>query len=247
MRWRRARRRPGAAGPRPARRRAARRGIPRRPAGRCRPRRWRRTRRRGPAPDPGIPGTARRAARQGARERAGRASGTRRRPGRRRHAPRPSAARRCRARRRSCRCAAVPAAGRGWVHAPLGPARGDDALHRRDGSRRAPPGAPRSHGGPSRSLSPARWAAVTRGNSTARRRCAAAAGPAAPRAGGASPRPTTATGNSCTPSAPTSAATPASGKRVYSRGGQAGRVGQREQLGQHRAGVPVDVPEAALR
>ena len=61
-----------------------------------------------------------------------------------------------------------------------------------------------------------------------------------------SPRATTATGHSCTPSAPTSAATAASGKRVCSRGGEPRGVGHREQLGEHRAGVPVDVAVATL-
>ena len=76
-------------------------------------------------------------------------------------------------------------------------------------------GRPRSHAGPSRSLSPARWAAVTRGNSSgAESTSPRAAGPAGSRAGGASSRATTATGNSCTRSAPVSAATSASGKRV---------------------------------
>ena len=108
-------------------------------------------------------------------------------------------------------------------------------------------GAPRSHAGPSVSRSPARCAAVTSGNSTgAASTSPAAAGPVASSAGAPSPRATTATGHSCTPSAPTSAATAASGKRVYSRGARPGGVGHREQLGEHRAGVPIDVPVPAL-
>ena len=94
---------------------------------------------------------------------------------------------------------------------------------------------------------PACWACVTSGNSTGAASTAPVA--AAPRgriAGAPAPSVTSATGNSCTPSAPT---------RRVSRGvrearpqarAQAGRVRQRERLGEHRAGVPVDVPEAAL-
>ena len=82
-------------------------------------------------------------------------------------------------------------------------------------------GRPRSHARPSRPLSPACWAAVTKGNSSgAESTSPRAAGPAGPRAGGASSSATTATGNSCIRSEPVSAATSASGKRMYSRAGR---------------------------
>ena len=108
-------------------------------------------------------------------------------------------------------------------------------------------GAPRSHAVPSVSRSPARCAAVTSGNSSgAASTSPAAAEPVASSAGAPSPRATTATGHSCTPSAPTSAATAASGKRVCSRGGEPGGIGRREQLGEHRSGVPIHVPVPSL-
>jgi len=77
-------------------------------------------------------------------------------------------------------------------------------------------GAPRAHGGPSASRSPACCAAVMRGNSNgAASMSPAATGPAASITGEPSPKATTATGHSCTPSAPTSAATDVSGYRLY--------------------------------
>jgi hypothetical protein len=74
-------------------------------------------------------------------------------------------------------------------------------------------GTPCSQAAPSVSRSPARCAAVASGNSTGPASVwPAAAGPDAVSAGAPPPRASTATGHSCTPSAPTSALTAASGK-----------------------------------
>src|SRR5713101_4664478 len=105
------------------------------------------------------------------------------------------------------------------VHPPLRASRCDDVLDRRGGAHRDAHPGPGSHAGPSWSLSPARCACVTRGNSTGvASTCPATTGPAASNAGAAAPRVSTAIGHSRTRSAPTSAAAFASGKRVCSPG-----------------------------
>ena len=63
----------------------------------------------------------------------------------------------------------VPGQAAARVHPPLRPARGDDALDRRGGEEGYLTGIARFHGAPAGRL-PARWAAVTSGNSTGRGR-----------------------------------------------------------------------------
>ena len=108
--------------------------------------------------------------------------------------------------------------------------------------------APRSQGPPIASRSPARCAASDERELHGAPRRPRPRRPLRwrPIAGVPSPRATTATGHSCTPSAPTSSATAASGNRVNSACGDARGVGGRQQLGHHRACVPIHMAEAAL-
>ncbi len=115
---------------------------------------------------------------------------------------------------------------------------------RADGGGSPGSGGPAGHGSPSSSTSPACCACVTSGNSNGAWSTAPSAASPVGRIAGPPPSATSATGNSCTPSAPTSRAT----LGVREARPQLRRHGVREgqRLREHRARVPVDVAEAAL-